>query len=120
MAQLALAEAGLLQSFQKSAIPGAEAMKLVKADEKVCWDENDRERYGDGADRGRPEIARRVLRDILLDSIEAANIEWGRKLVKVEQKEGEKHDLHFADEKVEEGFNLVVGADGAWSKVRLC
>jgi hypothetical protein len=47
-----------------------------------------KERFGDGVDRGRPEVDRRVLRDILLDSIEAANIEWGRKLVKVEQKEG--------------------------------
>jgi 2-polyprenyl-6-methoxyphenol hydroxylase-like FAD-dependent oxidoreductase len=36
MAQLALSEAGLLQSFQKSAIPGAEAMKLEKANGKVC------------------------------------------------------------------------------------
>jgi 2-polyprenyl-6-methoxyphenol hydroxylase-like FAD-dependent oxidoreductase len=117
MAQLALKEANLLPAFQKSAIPGAEAMKLVKADGKVCWDENDSAKYGDGADRGRPEIDRGVLRDILLDSIEEEHIKWGRKLASVEPS-GEKYDLHFADGVVETGFDLVVGADGAWSKVR--
>jgi 2-polyprenyl-6-methoxyphenol hydroxylase-like FAD-dependent oxidoreductase len=117
MAQLALKEAGLLPTFKKFAIPGAEAMKLVKADGTVCWDENDAANYGDGADRDRPEIDRKVLRDILLDSIEEENIKWGRKLMCVKPNR-EKYDLHFDGGVVETGFDLVVGADGAWSKVR--
>jgi 2-polyprenyl-6-methoxyphenol hydroxylase-like FAD-dependent oxidoreductase len=84
MAQLALKEAGLLPTFRKFAIPGAEAMKLVRADGTVCWDENNAGQYGEGAHRDRPGIDRKLLRTMLLDSIEEENIAWGRKLVSVE------------------------------------
>lgn len=39
--QLALREAGLFEDFQKHSLPAAEAMKLVKSNGKVMWDEND-------------------------------------------------------------------------------
>lgn len=114
--QRALKEAGLLEDFQKHSLPGAEAMKLVKFDGTVCWDENDMNGSEVSQDRDRPEIDRSQLRDILLDSVDPGSLRWGKKLLRVEAKNS-KYDLHLADG-VEEGFDLVVGADGAWSKVR--
>ena len=68
----------------------------------------------------RPEIDRIRLRDILLDSLQPSTIQWNRKLLRVEAdpRNREKYNLHFADNSVETGVDLVVGADGAWSKVR--
>lgn len=119
MGQLALREAGLFQDFQKHSLPAAEAMKLIKSDGRVFWDENDTNNAESHHSRGRPEIDRAKLRDIFLDSIQPDSIQWNRKLTRVEPTEGPniKYNLHFADG-VEVGFDLVVGADGAWSKVR--
>ncbi|CAF9932171.1 hypothetical protein IMSHALPRED_008820 [Imshaugia aleurites] len=119
MGQLALREAGLFEDFQKHSLPAAEAMKLVKSDGRVFWDENDASRGETGLPGDRPEIDRAKLRDILLDSIQPDSIQWNRKLVRVEPTEGAnvKYNLHFTDG-MEVGFDLVVGADGAWSKVR--
>ncbi|KAH7336443.1 hypothetical protein BKA65DRAFT_34113 [Rhexocercosporidium sp. MPI-PUGE-AT-0058] len=114
--QLALKEAGLFEEFQKHSLAGAEAMKLIKADGTVCWDENDMAGIEVSQSRDRPEIDRSQLRDILLNSVESDSVRWGKKLVRVEAR-GSKYDLHFANS-MEEGFDLVVGADGAWSKVR--
>lgn len=117
--QLALREAGLFEDFQKHSLPGAEAMKLVKSDGRVLWDENNSDKVKSDESRERPEIDRAKLRDILLDSLQPDIIQWNRKLIRVESSEtpNTHYDLHFVDG-VEKGFNLVVGADGAWSKVR--
>jgi 2-polyprenyl-6-methoxyphenol hydroxylase-like FAD-dependent oxidoreductase len=66
-----------------------------------------------GSSRGRPEIDRASLREILLNSIPNRIIRWGYRLRTVD----EKHNLIF-DQGTESGFDLIVGADGAWSKVR--
>lgn len=120
MGQLALREAGLFEDFRKHSLPGAEAMKLIKSDGRVFWDENDTNNAGSGHSGDRPEIDRAKLRDILLDSIPPDSMQWNRKLIRVvESTESPdiKYDVHFADG-VEAGFDLAVGADGAWSKVR--
>ena len=117
--QLALREADLFDAFQKHSLPGAEAMKLVKSDGKVFWDENDSSNSDTGNSGDRPEIDRAKLRDILLDSIHPDSIQWNKKLLRVEPAEtpDNKYSLHFAEGEAS-GFDLVVGADGAWSKVR--
>jgi FAD binding domain len=69
--------------------------------------------------KGRPEIDRVVLRGMLLDSLAEGTVQWGRRLLKVVEDNGTcTYELHFGDGSVENGFDLVVGADGAWSKVR--
>jgi len=75
----------------------------------------------------RPEIDRRALRDLLLASLLPETVRWGHKLVAVEAvapagtDEGKnsagQHVLRFANG-AEETFDLVIGADGAWSKIR--
>ncbi|KAH6605038.1 hypothetical protein Trco_006745 [Trichoderma cornu-damae] len=61
----------------------------------------------------RPEIDRVKLREILLDSLPKGAVKWGHRLQKVEGSA-----LSFADGSTA-SFDLVVGADGAFSKVRL-
>ncbi|KAL7806284.1 hypothetical protein V8C44DRAFT_339501 [Trichoderma aethiopicum] len=61
----------------------------------------------------RPEIDRVKLREILLDSLPQGTVQWGHRLQKVDGT-----TLTFTDGTTAE-FDLVVGADGAFSKVRL-
>ena len=63
--------------------------------------------------RGRPEIDRGVLRDILINALPPGTIQWGRRLRSID----DDLTLRF-DGSIESGFDLVVGADGTWSKVR--
>ena len=116
--QLALREAGLFEQFLQHARVEGEARKVVTFNGEVLWDDNDTTPMPEpGAVGDKPEIDRIQLRKILLDSVEPGTVRWGMKLLEVVPGEGDKHDLHFAGS-TEKGFDIVVGADGAWSKVR--
>lgn len=65
--------------------------------------------------RGRPEINRADLRELLAASLPVETIQWGRRLKSFD---AASRTLNFQDGSTEHGFDLVVGADGAWSKVR--
>jgi 2-polyprenyl-6-methoxyphenol hydroxylase-like FAD-dependent oxidoreductase len=114
--QMVLEEAGLLEEFKKLSRPEGEATKLVKYDGTVLVNENVQKVERPEEYKDRPEIDRLVLRQLLLGSLTEGNIVWGKKLLGVEESKG-KINLQFADS-VEEAFDIVVGADGAWSKVR--
>lgn len=62
----------------------------------------------------RPEIDRVKLREILVESLPAGTIKWGHRLKCVY----DDHTLHFHNGNTAGGFDLIVGADGAWSHVR--
>ncbi|KAM0210120.1 hypothetical protein ACHAPA_009734 [Fusarium lateritium] len=109
--QLALKEAGLFDEFTKIARWDASrvCMQNPSGTVKAVF----------GEDRDAPEIDRLQLRKMLLDSIPPHKILWGHGVRFVEK--GEKavdHVIHFANGKSASGYRLVVGADGAWSKVR--
>lgn len=63
--------------------------------------------------RDRPEIDRTQLRQILLDSLPEGMVQWGYRVKSVEI-----GTLHFYNKPSASGFDLIVGGDGAWSKVR--
>ncbi|PNP76158.1 hypothetical protein FNYG_10447 [Fusarium nygamai] len=72
-----------------------------------------------GEQRNAPEIDRLQLRKLLLDSIPADKIRWGHGVKSVEKGEtAAEHVIHFVNGSSASGFRLIVGADGAWSKVR--
>jgi 2-polyprenyl-6-methoxyphenol hydroxylase-like FAD-dependent oxidoreductase len=75
-------------------------------------------RHGDGEDTDRPEIDRRDLRVLLLDSVPQDKIRWGAKVDKLQKEDDGLMSIRFTDGTTESGFRLVVGADGAWSKAR--
>ena len=116
--QLALKEAGLFEQFLKYARTEGEARKQVAATGEVLWDDNDTTPKPDPGTVGdRPEIDRIHLRSLLLDSVQPGTVRWGTKLLEVIPAEGDTYDLRFTNS-TEKGFDIVVGADGAWSKVR--
>src|SRR5580698_8176385 len=109
--QLALEAAGLTGEFRAIIHEGGEATHMLAPDGTVLLDEPD-----DGAG-GRPEVLRGDLRQILLESLPDGMIRWGRKVTDVRSLGDGRHELAFADgSTVTTG--LLVGADGAWSKVR--
>ena len=65
----------------------------------------------------RPEIDRTQLRSILLASLPKETIRWGSKVLAVERLPDGRSRVVGAEGSLGE-FELVVGADGAWSKVR--
>ncbi|KAF2233744.1 tetracycline resistance protein from transposon [Viridothelium virens] len=106
----AVKQAGLYDEFIKRARYDGEAMdfcdkKLLSYVKKSGGKEGDR--------YGRPEIDRPVLRRMLFESLPKGMIKWGHRLRRID----EDLRLHF-DQGVESGYDLIVGADGAWSKVR--
>ncbi|GAA3607644.1 NAD(P)/FAD-dependent oxidoreductase [Nonomuraea rosea] len=109
--QRALADAGLTDEFRAIIHEGAEALRVLDQHGKLLHDEPD-----DGMAR-RPEVLRGDLRRILLDSLPGRTVQWGRKVTGVRPLGDGRHELTFTDgTTVTSG--LLVGADGAWSKVR--
>ncbi|KAM0717151.1 hypothetical protein Q7P37_007003 [Cladosporium fusiforme] len=108
---LALQEAGLFEEFKKRA---RYDVPTVIAD----MHGEVRMRHDDGKDTDRPEIDRRDLRILLLESFPDEFIRWGVKVDRVQKGDDGKMAVQFSDGTSETGFRLVVGADGAWSKAR--
>src|ERR1700742_5009077 len=109
--QVALAAAGLTAEFHAIIHQGAEASRALDPHGAVLFEEPD-----DGSG-GRPEVLRGDLRRILLDSLPAGTVQWGKKLTTVVPLGGGRHELTFADGSIVT-TELLVGADGAWSRVR--
>jgi len=65
-----------------------------------------------------PEIDRAVLREMLIESVPAECVNWGWKLASVQETTSSGLELTFANGETLSDFDLVVGADGAWSKTR--
>jgi len=109
--QLALQAAGLFEKFLALVHPGGQQTRVLDQHGAVLLDEPD-----DGTG-GRPEVRRGELRQLLIDSLPAATIQWGKKLTAVRSLGASRHELAFADGTTTT-TELLVGADGAWSKVR--
>jgi len=107
--QRALRRAGLWKEFQQKVKVGADAMTVMNEKLEVL--------YEDSGDGSRPEIDRGDLRQLLLDSLLEGTIQWGKKLVSIKPVD-DNLQLEFADGSVSSA-TVVVGADGAWSQVRV-
>src|ERR1700727_768672 len=109
--QLALKAAGLFEEFLGLIQAEAEAQCVLDKNANVLLYQPDK---GNG---GRPEVPRGDLRRILLDSLPADTICWGHKVTDVSPLGGGRHVLTFADGSTVT-TDLLVGADGAWARVR--
>jgi 2-polyprenyl-6-methoxyphenol hydroxylase-like FAD-dependent oxidoreductase len=67
--------------------------------------------------KNRPEVDRGHLRQMLLDSLPADVIRWDHELSSIQPRDDGRYELVFRNG-ASETFDLVVGADGAWSRVR--
>ena len=107
----ALAAAGLTGEFRAIVHPGGQASRVLDTHGRVLLADED-----DGTG-GRPEVPRGELRRILLESLPAQAVRWGHKVVAVAPLGGGRHRVDFANG-ASATTGVLVGADGAWSRVR--
>ncbi|MFF8860911.1 FAD-dependent oxidoreductase [Streptomyces sp. NPDC015139] len=109
--QPALRAAGLYDGFLARVHPGGQAMRVLDRHGTVLLAETD-----DGTG-GRPEIDRGELRDLLLGSLPEGTVRWGAKVTGARPLGGGRHEVTLADGSAFT-TDVLVGADGAWSRVR--
>ena len=109
--QRALEAAGLTDEFRAIIHEGGEALRALDPQGTVLLDQPDE------GSAERPEVLRGDLRRILLDSLPDDVVRWGSKVTGVRRVGDGRHELTFADGSVAIS-GLLVGADGAWSKIR--
>jgi 2-polyprenyl-6-methoxyphenol hydroxylase-like FAD-dependent oxidoreductase len=104
--QIAVEAAGLMDEFQGLVLPGRQAIRVLRPDGTVLHEQ------GDDGTGGRPEVQRADLRQMLLDSLPEGTVRWGSKVTGVHDRTVTFEDGSTVD------ADVLVGADGAWSRVR--
>ncbi|KAJ7761062.1 monooxygenase [Mycena metata] len=112
--QRAMHAAGLHAEFLKLARPEGEQMRILDKTGKIYHDVTET-----GASFYNPEIDRGQLRTLILDSLTPGTVQWGHKVTAVRKDANSgKYTIEFASGVTAEDVDIVVGADGAWSRVR--
>lgn len=109
--QVALKSAQLYEEFLSLVRPGEDAKRVVTRHGDILFDKPGTH------DTAAPEVERGALRRLLIDSLPAGAIQWGSKLLHGKRSADGAFALAFADGRTADA-DLLVGADGAWSKVR--
>ncbi|WP_431230842.1 FAD-dependent oxidoreductase [Paenarthrobacter nicotinovorans] len=110
--QLALREAGLLEEFFRLARFEGQEMRQLGTDGTV-----QAQMLPEEGETSAPEIDRGQLRHLLLESLEPGTVQWDRGIARVDGPDDGPRTLHFMDGTTAEA-DLVIGADGAHSRVR--
>ncbi|GAA1875659.1 NAD(P)/FAD-dependent oxidoreductase [Pseudonocardia ailaonensis] len=105
--QVALEAAGLLDDFLALSRPEGQGGRIADRSGRILADQPARP-----GDLASPEIDRGELRGLLLGSLEPGTVRWGSVLERAEPGR-----LHLRGGDTVEA-DLIVGADGAWSRVR--
>ena len=110
--QLAFRQCGLFEQFQQ----------IARYDEQdmILYDQAGQLRLFQATQENanRPEVDRPDIRRTLLDSLDAKTVRWQHQVTELTQHRSESGvTLHFASQ-ASQRFDLVIGADGGWSRVR--
>ncbi|MGR9355034.1 FAD-dependent oxidoreductase [Rhizobium leguminosarum] len=108
--QRALRDAALLDEFVGLVRPGEDAKRVTDKDGNILFDQPW------GHTSARPEVDRGELREMLIASVPVRTIRWGRKAISITTSKS-RYTVTFGDGTRIEA-DVVVGADGAWSRVR--
>jgi 2-polyprenyl-6-methoxyphenol hydroxylase-like FAD-dependent oxidoreductase len=106
--QAALQAAGLLDAFGELVLEGGDGLRIL--------DKTGALRMSGEGNGLRPEVDRGALRDLLLSSLPSGIVRWDAKVIGIDRAGG-GYRLMFADGNVVT-TDVLIGADGAWSKVR--
>lgn len=110
--QRALRAAGLHDEFRRIIHPGGQATYVRDRHGALRFANEDED-----DELGRPETDRGHLRDLLLSSLPERTIRWGAKVTGTRALGDGGHEVTF-DDGSSFTTGLLVGADGAWSRVR--
>ncbi|KAI5459222.1 hypothetical protein BGZ63DRAFT_390520 [Mariannaea sp. PMI_226] len=109
----ALRECGLYDQFLNLTGECSEAQRVSDKDGNIIYQD-------EGELSQRPEISRHALSKLLISNIPSSNIKWGHKLLSAASSTASGHteiELDFGSNG-KHTVDLVIGADGAWSKIR--
>lgn len=113
----AIKQAGLLEEFKKNYMLGADRLKIMDKNGKIHFNDHNiklEENFENPSFR--PEIDRGTLREILLNSLNKNTVVWNSHFLSMSKQENgwllnfENNDSVYVD--------IVIGADGANSKIR--
>jgi 2-polyprenyl-6-methoxyphenol hydroxylase-like FAD-dependent oxidoreductase len=110
---LALKECGVFDEFLELTGECSEANKVLDKNGNILYKD-------EGENSSRPEISRHLLTRLLISHIPAKQIHWGYKLLSATRSTTSEHtkiELDFGS-CGKQKFDLVIGSDGAWSKIR--
>jgi 2-polyprenyl-6-methoxyphenol hydroxylase-like FAD-dependent oxidoreductase len=126
----ALQHCGLIAEFNKHSRPEGDCMRVMDKTGRVFYEDEAppspaqevEELPQDAAPSGRPEIDRLALRNLLLDSLQPNTVQWSHSLSALQplppSDDGvPRWELTFKNGHKERAA-VVVGADGAWSRIR--
>jgi 2-polyprenyl-6-methoxyphenol hydroxylase-like FAD-dependent oxidoreductase len=113
--QQAVRAADLWESFSELVQPGGEATRVLDSRATVLRDDRD------NGELKRPEVDRGQLRDMLIDALPEDTIHWGQRATAIRPVTPDagagRYKVEF-DNGHSITTDLLIGADGAWSKVR--
>jgi 2-polyprenyl-6-methoxyphenol hydroxylase-like FAD-dependent oxidoreductase len=104
----AVRQAGLYDAFRAEVLENGDALRILDREANVHLD-----RPGNGH---RPEIERGTLRKLLVESLPKNTVRWNSRVTSVKQADPGFHLSLASGEEV--SAKIVIGADGAWSRVR--
>lgn len=109
----AIRSCGLFDEFVLLTDDCTEAQKVSDRNGNIVYAD-------EGESSTRPEISRHKLLKLLLSHLPESSIRWGRKVVSARRFTVSGRDVVEIDvgENDKQIFDLVIGADGAWSKIR--
>ena len=108
-------ECGLWDSFQAAIGDCSESMRVLDSTGTVMHTD-------EGELSSRPEIARNALTKLLIESVPSDNIKWDHKIRSVQSNvnatTGATEITLDLEKHGRMTYDLVIGADGAWSRIR--